>query len=43
MVIGVAGSGKTVVGRLLSERLEIDFLEGDRLQFSNTAEQREIP
>jgi gluconokinase len=28
--MGVAGSGKTVVGRLLSERLESDFLEGDR-------------
>lgn len=28
--MGVAGSGKTVVGRLLSERLECDFLEGDR-------------
>jgi gluconokinase len=30
IIMGVAGSGKTVVGRLLSERLEIDFLEGDR-------------
>lgn len=30
IVIGVSGSGKTVVGRLLSERLECDFLEGDR-------------
>lgn len=30
IVMGVAGSGKTVVGRLLSERLESDFLEGDR-------------
>lgn len=29
-VIGVSGSGKTVVGRLLAERLESDFLEGDR-------------
>ncbi|MBD2096643.1 gluconate kinase [Trichocoleus sp. FACHB-591] len=28
--MGAAGSGKTVVGRLLSERLECDFLEGDR-------------
>lgn len=28
--MGVAGSGKTVVGRLLAERLESDFLEGDR-------------
>ncbi|MEP0872334.1 gluconokinase, GntK/IdnK-type [Trichocoleus desertorum AS-A10] len=30
IMMGVAGSGKTVVGRLLSERLECDFLEGDR-------------
>ncbi len=30
VMMGVAGSGKTVVGRLLSERLESDFLEGDR-------------
>ncbi|MBM0742016.1 gluconokinase [Phormidium sp. CLA17] len=30
IVIGVAGSGKTVVGRLLSQQLECDFLEGDR-------------
>jgi gluconokinase len=30
IVIGVAGSGKTVIGRLLAERLECDFLEGDR-------------
>ncbi len=28
--MGVSGSGKTVVGRLLAERLESDFLEGDR-------------
>ena len=28
--MGVAGSGKTLVGRLLAERLESDFLEGDR-------------
>lgn len=28
--MGVSGSGKTVVGRLLSQRLECDFLEGDR-------------
>lgn len=28
--MGVAGSGKTSVGRLLAERLESDFLEGDR-------------
>ncbi|PZV17064.1 MAG: gluconate kinase [Pseudanabaena sp.] len=27
--MGVSGSGKSVVGRLLSERLECDFLEGD--------------
>ena len=30
IVMGVSGSGKTVVGRLLSEQLECDFLEGDR-------------
>ncbi len=36
IIMGVAGSGKTVVGRLLSERLESDFLEGDRRhQLSN--------
>ena len=36
IIMGVAGSGKTVVGRLLSERLESDFLEGDRRHpFSN--------
>lgn len=30
IIMGVSGSGKTVVGRLFSERLESDFLEGDR-------------
>lgn len=30
IIMGVAGSGKTLVGRLLAERLESDFLEGDR-------------
>jgi gluconokinase len=30
IVIGVAGSGKTAIGRLLSQQLECDFLEGDR-------------
>ncbi|MEM9486665.1 MAG: gluconokinase, GntK/IdnK-type [Cyanobacteria bacterium P01_F01_bin.116] len=30
IIMGVSGSGKTVVGRLLAERLESDFLEGDR-------------
>ncbi|MEM1255575.1 MAG: gluconokinase, GntK/IdnK-type [Cyanobacteria bacterium P01_H01_bin.21] len=30
VIMGVAGSGKTVVGRMLAERLESDFLEGDR-------------
>lgn len=30
VIMGVAGAGKTVVGRLLAERLESDFLEGDR-------------
>lgn len=30
VIMGVSGSGKTVVGRLLAERLESDFLEGDR-------------
>lgn len=28
--MGVSGTGKTVVGRLLAERLDSDFLEGDR-------------
>ncbi|NER00940.1 MAG: AAA family ATPase [Cyanothece sp. SIO2G6] len=28
--MGVAGSGKTVIGRRLAERLDCDFLEGDR-------------
>jgi gluconokinase len=31
IIMGVASSGKTVVERLLSERLESDFLEGDRV------------
>lgn len=30
VIMGAAGSGKSVVGRLLSGRLESDFLEGDR-------------
>ena len=30
VIMGIAGSGKTAVGRLLAERLESDFLEGDR-------------
>ena len=30
VIMGVAGSGKTVVGRLLATRLDCDFLEGDR-------------
>jgi len=30
IIMGVAGAGKTVVGRLLSARLDCDFLEGDR-------------
>ena len=30
IMMGVSGAGKTVVGRLLAERLESDFLEGDR-------------
>jgi gluconokinase len=30
IIIGVSGSGKSVVGRLLSEHLDCDFLEGDR-------------
>jgi gluconokinase len=30
IIIGVSGSGKTTVGRLLAEKLECDFLEGDR-------------
>jgi gluconokinase len=30
LIIGVSGSGKTTVGRLLAKNLECDFLEGDR-------------
>ncbi|WP_297083144.1 gluconokinase, GntK/IdnK-type [Thermoleptolyngbya sp. C42_A2020_037] len=30
LIMGVAGSGKTVVGRRLAQWLECDFLEGDR-------------
>jgi gluconokinase len=30
MIIGVAGSGKTLIGRMLAAQLECDFLEGDR-------------
>ncbi len=30
IIIGVSGSGKTAVGRLLAQELECDFLEGDR-------------
>jgi gluconokinase len=30
MIIGVAGSGKTLIGRMLAAKLECDFLEGDR-------------
>jgi gluconokinase len=30
IIMGVSGSGKTAIGRLLSEKLECDFLEGDR-------------
>jgi gluconokinase len=30
IIIGVSGSGKTVVGRRLAQELECDFLEGDR-------------
>jgi gluconokinase len=30
ILMGVSGSGKTTVGRHLSEQLECDFLEGDR-------------
>jgi gluconokinase len=30
IVIGVAGSGKTLIGRMLAAQLECDFLEGDR-------------
>lgn len=30
IIIGVSGSGKTTIGRLLAQQLECDFLEGDR-------------
>jgi len=30
IIIGVAGSGKTTIGRQLAERLDCDFIEGDR-------------
>lgn len=30
VIIGVSGSGKSLVGRLWAEKLECDFLEGDR-------------
>ncbi|WP_299486411.1 gluconokinase, GntK/IdnK-type [Acaryochloris sp. IP29b_bin.137] len=30
VMIGVSGSGKTTIGRLLADRLACDFLEGDR-------------
>jgi gluconokinase len=30
IIIGVAGSGKTLIGRMLAAKLECDFLEGDR-------------
>jgi gluconokinase len=30
IIIGVAGSGKTLIGRMLAAQLECDFLEGDR-------------
>jgi gluconokinase len=30
IIIGISGAGKTSVGRLLAERLECDYLEGDR-------------
>lgn len=30
VIMGVAGSGKTLVGRRWAERLDCDFLEGDR-------------
>jgi gluconokinase len=32
LMMGVSGSGKTAIGRILSDRLESDFLEGDRRQ-----------
>jgi gluconokinase len=30
IISGISGSGKTAVGQLLAQRLECDFLEGDR-------------
>lgn len=29
MVFGVSGSGKTLIGKILAERLRIEFIEGD--------------
>ena len=38
IVMGVSGSGKTLIGRLLAEQWECDFLEGDRRHsFTNVA------
>ncbi|MFC4010148.1 gluconokinase [Nonomuraea purpurea] len=31
VVMGVSGSGKSTVGRLLAERLRVDFIDGDDL------------
>ena len=29
VVMGVCGSGKSTLGKILAERLKVDFLEGD--------------
>jgi carbohydrate kinase (thermoresistant glucokinase family) len=38
IVMGVAGSGKSTVGRLLAQRLRAEFLEGDELHPSRNLE-----
>ncbi|MEG8279777.1 gluconokinase [Streptomyces sp. AHA2] len=41
VVMGVSGSGKTTVGRLLAERLDVGYAEGDDLHpASNVAKMR---
>lgn len=39
VVIGVAGSGKTTLGKMLAERLHFAFFDADQLHTSETVEQ----